>query len=519
MTTEPTYEETKASDTVAESAAAPQEPAPDIAVADEPADAEAALPYIEPNLVERETTGFVEAADRPRDALTAFTARNNAVPEEPKVQPKDSIFPSPPLTLADLGLSKAFLTDLALKILHYSGTPTISQMTRRLGLPANIMQQLVTALTEERLVEVLSQSDLYTGNYRYRLSERGSARVTEALERSRYAGPAPVTAEQYNEVLRRIQSRPHEPNRGSIKSLLNELTLGSDVADSMARALYSGKAAIVYGASGNGKTVILERYAQNQDGIMLVPYAIYAFGQVIRVFDQSVHEPIVDEARVKALGDCTRMDERWVLIKRPAILLGAEMGRESLDLAYDPLSRFYQAPPHIKAQGGVLIVDDFGRQAVPSRDLLTRWLIPLERGWDTLSMATGEKLTVPFRAQLLFGTNLPVKKVADDALLRRVLYKVEVPSPKSAEFTEILRQVCREKGVLVSDGALEYVSGQLYSRDDIKVRGSYARDLLEMLIQSAAFDGRSPVLDKESFDRVFKLFIAHETEEAEDDQA
>ena len=221
----------------------------------------------------------------------------------------------------------------------------------------------------------------------------------------------------------------------------------------------------------------------------------------------------------ETVGEDPKMDTRWVLVKRPAIVLGAELGRESLDLAYDPQARFYQAPPHIKAQGGVLVIDDFGRQEMPARDLLTRWVIPLERGWDTLTLVAGEKLTVPFRVQLLFGTNLPVKKVADDALLRRVLYKVEVPSPRPEEFMEILRQTSRRKRVLVADDALDYVVQRLYGHADIQPRGSYARDLLEMLVESASFDGRDPVLDRESFDRVFKLFVAHESEGDADDES
>ncbi|MDO8615118.1 MAG: hypothetical protein Q7T33_05215 [Dehalococcoidia bacterium] len=468
---------------------------------------------IPPDTFERESAELLE--ELPRGGLGEFSALAAAAVQEAQESPESPLLPRPPRTLADLGLSKAFLTDLALKILHYSGTPSVSQLTRRLGLAPNIMQQLISALSEAHLVEVLSQSDLYTGNYRYRLSERGHARVAEALERSRYAGPAPVTAEQYSEVMQRMLAQPQDPGRARIKSILNELVLSAEVADSIGRALYSGKAAIFFGASGNGKTVILERFASNLDGFFLVPYAIYAYGQVIRVFDQSVHEPIDGEERAAQMGEYPKMDTRWVAVKRPAIVLGAEMERGSLDLAYDPQSRFYQAPPHIKAQGGVLVVDDFGRQAMTASELMTRWLIPLERGWDTLTLVTGEKLTVPFRVQLLFGTNLPVKKAADDALLRRVLYKVEVPSPRADEFMEILRQTCRHKHVLVEDGALEYVVERLYSHPDITPRGSYARDLLGMLVESAAFDGREPVLARESFDRVFKLFVAQESEEVE----
>ena len=392
-----------------------------------------------------EVDGEEDDEESQGDSLSRFIVGSTSKKDEVQEIPEDSILPRQPRTLVDLGLSKAFLIDLTLKIIHYSGTPSVSQLTRRLGLGPNIVQHLIAALTEERLIEVLSQSDLYTGNYRYRLSDRGHVRVAEALDRTRYAGPAPVTAEQYSEVIRRMQSIKQEPGRGRIKNILHELVLSSETADNVARALFSGKAGILFGPSGNGKTKILERFAHDLDGFVLVPYAIYAYGQVIRVLDQSIHDPVEEFADLSK--DDTRFDRRWVAVKRPAVVLGAEMGQESLDLAYDPQSRFYQAPPHLKAQGGVLVIDDMGRQKIPARDLFTRWLIPLDRGWDTLSLVTGEKVTVPFNVQLLFGTNLPIRELADDALLRRVTYKIQIPNPSRSEFTEILRQACREKQV------------------------------------------------------------------------
>ncbi len=202
-------------------------------------------------------------------------------------------------------------------------------------------------------------------------------------------------------------------------------------------------------------------------------------------------------------------------VRRPAIILGAEMDRTAMDLGYDPQARFYQAPAHIKAQNGVLVVDDFGRQRVTTTDLLTRWLIPLERGWDSLSMVTGEKLTVPFRLQLLFGTNARVREVADDALLRRILYKVRIPNPDEANFGEILRRECREKGVPVADGAIEHAVEKLFNDHGQTPRASNARDLVDILMESAAFDGADPLLSSESFDKTLTLFAANGDEAAD----
>jgi predicted ATPase with chaperone activity len=320
----------------------------------------------------------------------------------------------------------------------------------------------------------------------------------------------------------RLFEEEQQTTRAEISSALDGLVLEDENADAVARALFSGKTTLLYGPSGNGKTVILENFARALGGYSVMPYAIYAYGQVIRVFDPSLHQPLEpppdEEANI--VKDDQNTDRRWVKIRRPAIILGAEMDRDALDLGYDPSARFYTAPAHIKAQNGILIVDDFGRQRVTTTDLLTRWLIPLERGFDTLSMVTGEKLTVPFRLQLLFGTNAPVRSVADEAMLRRILYKVRIPNPDEANFGEILRRECENRCVDVKDDvSVAHAVRRLFDEPHIKVRASYARDLVDILIESAKFDDSSPVLDKDTFDRVFSLFVAgasengHEIEE------
>ncbi len=449
--------------------------------------------------------------DNGQDSTTPTLSSIAATLEAEPPAPDDSgtlFFPRQPHTLAEMGLSKPFLSDLTLKILHYAGTPTTAQLMRRLGLGQAMVQQILATLQEERLCEVVSQSDLYTGNYRYRLSEQGTARVTEALERTRYAGPAPVTAEQYAEVIRVQQAHRQPPSRDHIRKVLEELILAPEVADAVARALYSGKTAMFYGPSGNGKTIILDRLASNLNGAVLVPYAIYAYGQVIRVFDPSIHEPVEEFDERNAVKDDTKLDRRWVLVRRPAVVLGSEIGPESLDLAYDPQSRFYQAPPHVKTQGGILILDDLGRQRIEPRELMARWLIPVERGWDSLSLITGEKLTIPFETQILFGTNQPIDQLADEALLRRILYKVEIPNPGPSEFGEILRRLCSQRNVRTAEGAIERVVERMYSRPGAEPRAAYARDLLEVIIEGATYDGREPVLDEQSFEQAFKLFMS-----------
>jgi predicted ATPase with chaperone activity len=425
-----------------------------------------------------------------------------------------SILPPQPQTLADTGLSLAFLTDLALKTIHYAGLPSATHVTERMALPPAIVQQLLTLLADDHLCEVASSSNMMVGNYRYRLTAGGMNRVRDALERSRYAGPAPVTIDQYVKVMERQRGHRQPPSRQSIEEALSELVLAPDVADALARTLHSGRCALLYGPSGNGKTSVLEALARHLEGEMLVPFAIYAYGHIIRVFDSSVHIPVKDKEKAELLlegpdesEDKLKRDQRWTIARRPAVIVGGELGEESLELAYDPVSRFYQAPSHLKAQGGMLAVDDFGRQKIRPEDLLSRWLTPLERGCYSLTFHTGEKISVPFDVHLLFATNLKVELLLDQPFLRRILYKVEIPNPGPDEFREILRRACENRSMTANEETLNYVVERLYEENSHKSRASYARDLLDIVAQSARYDGVEPVLTPETFDNAHRLFI------------
>jgi predicted ATPase with chaperone activity len=425
-----------------------------------------------------------------------------------------AFFPSQPRTLADTGLSLAFLTDLALKTIHYSGLPSATHMTERMALPSGIVQQLLTLLADDHLCEVASSSNMMTGNYRYRLTAGGINRVRDALERSRYAGPAPVTIDQYIKVMERQRGQRPQPSRQSIEETMSELVLAPEVGDALARTLHSGRCALLYGPSGNGKTSVLEAFARHLEGEMLVPFSIYAYGHIIRVFDSSIHSPAKGKGKAGVPpvgtgepGEKSKRDERWITIRRPAVIVGGELGEESLELAYDPVSRFYQAPSHLKAQGGMLAVDDFGRQRIRPEDLLNRWLTPLERGCYSLTFHTGEKISVPFDVHLLFATNLKVELLLDQPFLRRILYKVEIPNPGPGEFREILRRACGERSMTATEETLDYIVERLYEENSHKSRASYARDLLDIVAQSAKYDDTEPVLTPETFDKAHRLFI------------
>jgi len=451
------------------------------------------------------------SADEPDPQASSQTA----TVEEEEVT---AFVPSQPRTLADTGLSKAFLMDLALKTIHYAGLPSATHMTQRMALPSAIVQEILTLLADEHLCEVSSSSSMMAGNYRYRLTAAGVSSVRDALERSRYAGPAPVTIDQYIEVMEHQRGERQQPSRQSVEDALSELVLGPEVTDALARTLHSGRCALLYGPSGNGKSSVLEAFACHLEGQVLVPFAIYAYGHIIRVFDSSIHIPVQERGRAglpsvgsSESGEMAKRDQRWAVARRPAVVVGGELGQESLELAYDPVSRFYQAPPHVKAQGGMLAVDDFGRQRIRPEDLLNRWLTPLERGSYSLTFHTGEKISIPFDVHLLFATNLKVELLLDQPFLRRILYKVEIPNPGPPEFREILRRACEKRSIAATEEALKYIVERLYANAADRPRASYARDLLDIVVESAKYDNAELVLTPETFEKAHRLFIPERT--------
>jgi hypothetical protein len=356
-------------------------------------------------------------------------------PDHSADQDGNPILPKAPETIEATGLSPSFLLELLIKIIHYAEAATPTHLARVIGLPRHQVDDLLEALKASRLCEVMSSSEGISSAPRYRLSEAGGLRAEQALKRCRYAGTAPVTLEQYEQVIGGQSLRRWRPSVEVIRQATQSLILDPRTTDFLERALRSGRCSMLYGPSGTGKTHVLSRFVRRLDGEVLVPSSIYAYGQIIRVFDRVVHVPIdVGEPRHQTEGDeafaqpepstvgVNAQDRRWVKIRRPGLIVGGEVTPESLELGYDPLTRFYQAPTHVKAQGGVLLVDDFGRQKVGPADLLNRWVMALERGRDNLLLRTGESINIPFQVTLLFSSNMNPTDLADAAFLRRIPY-------------------------------------------------------------------------------------------------
>jgi predicted ATPase with chaperone activity len=423
--------------------------------------------------------------------------------------------PRAPETVQDIGLSPSFLVELVLKVIHYAETPTAEHVARVVGLPTRHVIELLDALKSDRLCEIIGGStyDL-SSTYRFRLTETGKKRAEEALERCRYAGAAPVTVGQYERVITGLGPTPR-PSSESIRESLSSLILDPTAATYLERAFHSCRSTMVFGPSGNGKTHVITEFIKHLGGEVLVPYAIYAYGQIIRIYDPLNHVQVRDAETLREdVGQGFKrtasrddlVDRRWVRIKRPGLIVGGELTAESLELGYDPLTHFYQAPKHLKAQGGFLVVDDFGRQKVSPTELLNRWIMAMERGRDNLLLRTGESIDVPFKITLLLSTNLNPADLADAAFLRRIPYKAYIPATTAEQFSEILRKVSAEYGANYTEANLKAAVAAVDKAATTGLSGSLARDLVSIIVDNAELERISPEITAETMIAAYKQF-------------
>jgi predicted ATPase with chaperone activity len=425
---------------------------------------------------------------------------------------------SPPQinNLEDTGLSPLWLQDLILKVLYFRGYLTGFKISEEIALPlAGVTDQLLTTLKQEKFIEVKSsQGGLGDGAYTYGITNAGILRAREALDRSQYAGPAPVPFEVYNEAIRRQKSGRLTVTTRTMRQILSGMVISESSFQKLGPALNSGTSIFMYGPPGNGKTSIARAFgnlvlSQN----MYIPYALYLDGQVIKVYDAVSHS-LANEADgatgasgTGGLRSNTRRDPRWVKIRRPFIVVGGELTLEGLDLVYDDNAKFYEAPFQVKANGGILLIDDFGRQQVRPRDLLNRWIVPLENRVDYLRLHTGRKVEVPFDVLIVFSTNLPPKDLVDEAFLRRLRHKIEIGDPSFEEYREIFKRVALDKRIEYNDQGLAYLLQEWYIKRNRKLRASHPRDLCDQILDIASYLSVPPLMSREMLDAAAKAYF------------
>jgi MoxR-like ATPase len=416
--------------------------------------------------------------------------------------------------IEDTGLSPLWVQDLILKVFYYQGYMTGFKLAEEIALPyVGVVDQLLEILKREKLVEVKSsQVGLGEGAYQWAITGAGIARAREALDRSQYAGPAPVPIQMYNESQRK-QSRGRTMVTDKImRQILSQLVLSEKTFQRIGPAVNSGTSLFLYGPPGNGKTSIA-RAIGNQilSQSIYIPFSLYIDGQVVKLYDTVNHQlaPDDDATTFQGTGSLrgVRRDPRWVKIRRPFIVVGGELSIAGLDLVYDDVHKYYEAPFHLKANGGIFLIDDFGRQQIRPRDLLNRWIVPLENRIDYLTLHTGRKIEIPFDVLVVFSTNLPPKDLVDEAFLRRLRHKIEIGDPSYEEYRDIFKQVATAKGVTYSDQGLAHLLQEWYIKKDRRLRASHPRDLCDQIIDFARYFGKEAVMSPELLDRAAESYF------------
>jgi predicted ATPase with chaperone activity len=413
-------------------------------------------------------------------------------------------------------LPEAFLRELVLKVIWANDRPTLTTVCNVTGLNMRVVEDVMRGLDREGLCHTDAAPNQSNLQFHYRLTDKGKSAAHDALSRSRYIGVAPVTVNAYREMITRQLALFRRPPFDEIRRALEHLVLPPRLVRMIAQAFFSRRTLMVYGPSGNGKTEIVTSIARTAVGRVIIPYAIYGQGQLIRVFDPEFHKPQIDADSAASEGPwapaALRHDRRWLPIDRPVVVVGGDMGGDALEMTYDPTLGIHHAPLSVVAQGGVLVIDDLGRQRVSAKEILNRWVLMMEQGADTFSLSTSEVVRLPLDVTLIFSTNLTIQELVDEAYMRRIAYKIAIPNPSADELAEITRRFCTRRKIDWTEPAIQHLVGRLFASGQ-EPRGCYPRDIITTIIDEAEFEDREPAFDEASIDMATALYLGIDLDE------
>jgi len=406
--------------------------------------------------------------------------------------------PPVPRDLESLGLPPGLVTDLVVRRLSVEGTATIQSLSNFLKLPVAIVHTVFTSLRHQQLGEV---KGMLVNDYRISLSGPGRAVAVERLQVSQYAGAAPVSLKAYCDAVK-MQATEVEISRGTLRAAFSDLVIPDSLLDQLGPALLEQSSIFLYGPPGNGKSSLAERLLRVFQDAVFIPYAVEVDGQVISLYDPAMHQRVADDSEDR--------DPRWVPCRRPCIIVGGELTMGLLELRHDDTSGVYSAPLQMKANNGVFVIDDFGRQLVSPRELLNRWIVPLDRRVDYLSLKYGLKFEIPFQLLVVFATNLKPSELADEAFLRRIHNKIRVDAVSPEAFDEIFRRVARARKVIMVPESFEDLRRLVLADGRSELRACYPIDVCNILNSIANYETREATASLADLKRAVELYFTME---------
>ena len=436
-------------------------------------------------------------------------AQHGAPPAPAGGRESAPILPRQAKTVRDTGLEPRFVTDLVLKAIQAGGKTPLTLLAGKLRLSINVLREVINPLIAEQQVEVAwcGESDI---DMQYQLTALGQRGAVDAMTRCRYVGPAPVTLAAYRAVVERQALRNGDAERitpAQLAGALGEDGLTPGARDVIGAALYARRSLLLYGPSGSGKTTLARRLGRLLPGSIAVPYALMAGRQVIRLYDPALHAALPPAARQQE--ERRSRAARWVVCQRPLVHVGAELGRDMLDLRYDADEGVYHAPPHLQANNGMLVLDDVGRQRIAAAELLNRFTGPLDAGSDQLTLQGGQTETVPFDAAVVFATNLAPASMFDDAALRRIGYKADIGAWPTNAYCALVRRQCRLRRIDFEELALDHLVERLHPQSGRALLACYPGELLDRVADFAGFAGTEPRLTVAAAEQAWRsMFIA-----------